>query len=150
MGKAIGGFTLCCSKINGCTCLEPTCSGSKIFQVHPMGPENKKINVGGLLPGSTHGKASVSAAAHSDRSPYLPYVTHTLPGLTIMLGLSTARGQHHFPISSVLLSVAGEMSDPKLVLSQPVESGNRAESSSLRQDKQKHNSSRNSTGVKNI
>lgn len=57
--------------------------------------------------------------------PHLPYVTHTLPGLTIMLGLSTARGKHHFPISSVLLSVAGEMSDPKLVLSQPVESGNR-------------------------
>lgn len=48
------------------------------------------------------------------RPPHSPYVTHTLPGLTstIMLGLSTARGQHHFPISSVLLSVAGEMSDP--------------------------------------
>lgn len=33
------------------------------------------------------------------RPPHSPYVTHTLPGLTntIMLGLSTARGQHHFP-----------------------------------------------------
>lgn len=50
------------------------------------------------------------------RPPHSPYVTHTLPGLTktIMLGLSTARGQHHFPVSSVLLSVAGEMSDPQL------------------------------------
>lgn len=49
------------------------------------------------------------------RPPHSPYVTHTLPA--IMLGLSTARGQHHFPISSALLSVAGEMSDPKVALS---------------------------------
>lgn len=82
--------------------------------------------------------------------PHSPYVIHTLSGLTIMLGLSTARGQHHFPISSVLFLVAGEMSDPQLVLSQPAESGNRVESSYLRQDKQKHKGSRNSAGVKHI
>lgn len=86
------------------------------------------------------------------RLPHSPYVTHTLPGLTntITLGLGTARGQHHFPVSSALLSVAGEMSDPQLVVSQLTESGNRVESSCSRQDKQKHKGTRNSTGVKSI
>ena len=66
--RCMGGYVLRFSKLGGHVRLEATRSNAKIFQVHPIQQENKKINGGVLLPGSVHGKASVPAPARSTRS----------------------------------------------------------------------------------
>ena len=87
--------------------------------------------------------------------PHLPYVIHALPKPTdtITLGLGAARWQHHFPGSPALLSVAGEITDPQLLQSQPTENRSRDKSGCLRwgrTDRRKHKGSRNGAGMKNI
>lgn len=144
--KCVGGCTLCSSKFSGCAHLEATHSSTKIFQVQPIQQENKKEPEEDFCQGAhVRRPASLPLPAapalpllSRKRPPHSPYVTHPLPEHTdaITLGLGAARGQHRLPSSPALLSVAGEITDPQLLQSQPTETGSRDKSGCSRRGRQ--------------